>query len=56
MVGHVKTCVIIIGGYAFFINMNDVDSTQLLKNIVGVSVAMLGVFGYTYYKVVAPGR
>jgi solute carrier family 35 protein E3 len=50
VVGHVKTCFILIGGYLFFQTTANVSTTQLAKNIFGVGVAMLGVFAYTYFK------
>jgi hypothetical protein len=39
VVGHVKTCLIIIGGYVFFIDMSNVQTVQVLKNVLGVSVS-----------------
>lgn len=34
-----KTCLIIIGGYVFFIDMSNVQTVQVLKNVLGVSVS-----------------
>ena len=45
-----KTCLIIAGGYMFFVDMNTIESAVFIKNVIGVSVAMAGVFGYTYFK------
>jgi len=50
----VKTCLIIIGGYVFFIDMSNVQTVQVLKNVLGVSIAMAGVVGYTYFKLKGP--
>ena len=45
-----KTCLIIAGGYMFFADLAAVPLYQLLKNVLGVCVAMIGVFAYTYVK------
>lgn len=49
VVGHAKTCLILISGYML---MSDhAEGWALAKNIAGVTVGLLGVFAYSYYKV-----
>jgi hypothetical protein len=50
VVGHVKTCLIILAGYLYFVDLSSVPQEQIIKNLAGVGVAMLGVFAYTYFK------
>lgn len=48
VVGHAKTCLVLIGGYVMFpTSMND---EQFMYNVVGVLVAMCGVFLYGHIK------
>lgn len=49
VVGHLKTCLVLTGGYVFFpAKLN--DSQQLYNNILGVSVAMVGCVLYGHLK------
>ncbi len=48
VVGHAKTCFILVFGYLMF--PTNVDGLTLLKNVFGVFVALCGVFAYTYFK------
>ena len=48
VVGHAKTCLILVFGYVMF--PSNMDSLTLLKNMVGVMIALGGVFAYTYFK------
>lgn len=49
VVGHAKTCLVLAGGYLFFpAKLN--DTQQLYNNIMGVSVAMVGVILYGHLK------
>ena len=50
VIGHGKTCLILACGYLFFPQRNG-NSVELAKNVCGVSVALCGVFAYSYYKV-----
>lgn len=49
VVGHAKTCLVLIGGYLFFPSKAN-DSQQLMNNVFGVSVAMVGVILYGHIK------
>ena len=49
VVGHAKTCLVLIGGYVFFPSPN-FDETQFYHNIAGVSIAMVGVILYGHVK------
>ncbi|EOD28043.1 hypothetical protein EMIHUDRAFT_114379 [Emiliania huxleyi CCMP1516] len=48
VVGHAKTCLVLIGGYVFFPVAG--DAQQLYNNIAGVTVAMFGVVLYGHLK------
>ena len=48
VVGHTKTCLILLGGYMFF--PTDASSEDFAKNLLGVGIAMAGVFWYTYLR------
>lgn len=49
VVGHAKTCLVLVGGYVLFpAKLN--DTQQLMNNILGVSVAMVGVILYGHIK------
>ncbi len=48
VVGHAKTCFILIFGYVMF--PTNVDSFTFVKNVLGVVVALMAVFAYTYFK------
>ena len=49
VVGHAKTCLVLVGGYMLFpAKVN--DSQALINNIAGVSVAMVGVILYGHIK------
>ena len=43
VVGHAKTCLVLAGGYLFFPSHGKHNQEQLYHNIMGVSVAMVGV-------------
>jgi len=49
VVGHAKTCLVLIGGYVFFAKVGD-DMQQLYNNMAGVAVAMIGVILYGHLK------
>merc|ERR1719230_483115 len=49
VVGHAKTCLVLVGGYVLF-PAKLADTQQLYNNIVGVSVAMIGVVLYGHLK------
>ena len=49
VVGHAKTCLVLVGGYVLFPSKL-ADTTQLYNNIMGVSVAMIGVILYGHLK------
>lgn len=49
VVGHAKTCLVLVGGYVLF-PTKMADTQQLINNIAGVSVAMLGVILYGNLK------
>jgi len=49
VVGHAKTCLVLIGGYVLF-PAKLADSQQLYNNVMGVSVAMVGVILYGHLK------
>jgi len=48
VVGHAKTCLVLIGGYVFFPVAG--NAQQLYNNIAGVTVAMFGVVLYGHLK------
>ena len=48
VVGHAKTCLILIAGYLFI--PDSAQGWEFVKNISGVAVGLLGVFAYSYYK------
>lgn len=48
VVGHVKTCLVIVLGMLMFPIRQ--SNTQLLKNVVGICVAMLGTIAYSHFK------
>ncbi len=48
VVGHAKTCLVLIGG--FIMMPTNASSSDLLKNIIGVIIAFLGVLLYSYYN------
>ena len=44
MIGYLKTCIVFIGGFVLF-------GTKLeAKNVLGISLTLLGVLIYTYVK------
>jgi len=49
VVGHAKTCLVLVGGYVMFPTKAG-DTQQFYNNIAGVSVAMLGVVLYGHVK------
>jgi len=49
VVGHAKTCLVLIGGYALF-SSGAGDSQKLMNNMMGVGVAMVGVILYGHIK------
>jgi len=49
VVGHAKTCLVLTGGFLLFPNPN-MTQDMLIHNIVGVSVAMVGVVLYGHLK------
>lgn len=49
VVGHLKTCLVLTGGYVFF-PAKLVDTQQLYNNVMGVSVAMVGCVLYGHLK------
>ena len=49
VVGHAKTCLVLAGGYLLFPAKLS-DTQQLYNNIMGVSVAMVGVILYGHLK------
>jgi len=49
VVGHAKTCLVLVGGYLLFPSKLG-DTQQLYNNIMGVSVAMIGVILYGHLK------
>jgi len=48
VVGHAKTCLVLVGGYLFFPMTGTMQ--QLYNNVMGVSVAMVGVVLYGHVK------
>jgi len=48
VVGHMKTCLVLAGGYIFFASKGSEE--QMFNNIMGVSVAMIGVLLYGHVK------
>ena len=50
MVGHAKTCLVLAGGYLFFPSHGKHNQEQLYHNIMGVSVAMVGVVLYGHLQ------
>jgi solute carrier family 35 protein E3 len=49
VVGHAKTCLVLVGGYLLFPSKL-ADTQQLYNNIAGVSFAMIGVILYGHLK------
>ena len=49
VVGHLKTCLVLVGGYVLFASKQQ-DPHQLQNNIIGVSVAMVGCVLYGHLK------
>ena len=49
VVGHAKTCLVLVGGYLLFPSKL-ADTQALYNNILGVSVAMVGVILYGHLK------
>merc|ERR1712087_735063 len=49
VVGHAKTCLVLIGGYIMFPSKT-ADLKQFYNNVAGVSVAMIGVILYGHIK------
>ena len=47
--GHLKTCLVLVGGYVLFASKQQ-DPHQLQNNIIGVSVAMVGCVLYGHLK------
>lgn len=52
VVGHAKTCLILVAGYVLFPSQD--DAASVLKNLFGVVVAMSGVIVYTHLKTSRP--
>ena len=52
-VGHAKTCLILVGGFILFPSHGNLKHHQLQNNIIGVSVAMVGVILYSHLKYTA---
>ena len=50
VVGHAKTCLVLAGGYLFFPAHGKHNQEQLYHNIMGVSVAMVGVVLYGHLQ------
>jgi len=50
VVGHAKTCLVLVGGYVFFPAHGKKHQQQLYNNMMGVSVAMVGVIIYGHLK------
>ena len=51
VVGHAKTCLILLGGFLFFPPSPPPTSSQLLKNLCGIAVALVGVVFYSQLKI-----
>lgn len=49
VVGHAKTCLILIAGYLLY-PAAGASAADVVKNLLGVAVAMGGVFMYTYFS------
>lgn len=49
VVGHAKTCLVLVGGYLLF-PAKVTDMQQLYNNLLGVSIAMVGVILYGHLK------
>ena len=49
VVGHLKTCLVLVGGYVLFTGKH-IHKRQLQNNIIGVSVAMVGCVLYGHLK------
>ena len=49
VVGHAKTCLVLIGGYVL-VRSTPKSPEELLKNILGVIVAMVGVLLYSWFN------
>jgi solute carrier family 35 protein E3 len=54
VVGHAKTCLVLTGGYVFF-SSGAGDTQQIINNIAGVSVAMIGVLLYGHIQQASSG-
>ena len=52
VVGHLKTCLVLVGGYVLFPShgTGKRQQQQLVKNVIGVSIAMVGVILYGHLK------
>lgn len=50
VVGHAKTCLILISGFVFAPPSDTAEGLALIKNVFGVCVGLAGVFAYSYYK------
>lgn len=48
VVGHAKTCLILIAGYLML--PDHATGWAMAKNVLGVIVGLLGVFSYSYFK------
>jgi len=48
VVGHMKTCLVLVGGFLLFPIV--ADSSELVKNICGIATAMAGVVLYGHLK------
>lgn len=49
VVGHSKTCLILLGGFVLFPTA-DGAGAEMGKNLLGICIAMAGVFWYTYLR------
>jgi solute carrier family 35 protein E3 len=49
VVGHLKTCLVLIGGF-IFVPTSNFTTKELLKNVFGISIAMVGVIAYSWFN------
>ena len=50
VVGHAKTCLVIIGGFLWVPSGVVASHSDFFKNIAGISIAMIGVIAYSHYN------
>ena len=53
VVGHIKTILLLVSGYILFPS-NWTSKAQMIKSIVGIIVALIGVISYTFVKLHTP--